>query len=57
MACKALTCKPIEEDDKKYCETYDAYYNPITDEWLEKKCSDPECDYCKNRPDKPSEVK
>ena len=35
-----------------YNEQYDAFYNPETREWKEGKCSDPECEYCRNRPDK-----
>ena len=34
------------------CEVYDALYDPSTGEWLEKKCSDTNCSYCKNRPPK-----
>lgn len=37
---------------KKYNEQYDAYYDDETMEWLESKCSDPECSYCSNRPEK-----
>lgn len=57
MACNVQSCKYLELPDSKYCEQYDAYYNPKTDEWLEKKCSDPGCEFCKDRPDKPSEVR
>lgn len=35
----------------KYSDKYDAYYNYDTGEWLEKKCSDPECYFCADRPD------
>lgn len=42
---------------KKYCERYDAYYEDSKDLWLEDKCPDINCHYCKNRPNKPSEVK
>jgi hypothetical protein len=38
---------------KKYSVEYDAYYNSETNQWLEDKCSDPYCEYCENRPDKP----
>lgn len=37
----------------KYSEKYDANYDELTNEWLEKKCSDPECEYCAGRPDRP----
>ena len=33
-------------------EQYDAYYYPDTNEWIEDKCSDPECEFCKGRPEK-----
>ena len=43
---------------KKLCERYDAYYDDEKDEWLETGCPDIEnCGFCKDRPDKPSEVK
>lgn len=32
-------------------EKYDAYYDSDTGEWLEDKCNDPECKFCKDRPD------
>ena len=39
---------------KLYNEQYDSYYDPVNDVWLESKCSDPNCDYCSNRPERPS---
>jgi hypothetical protein len=42
--------------DKEYCETHDAYFDPLKDEWLESACSDPECWYCPGRPERPSLV-
>ena len=36
-----------------YSKEYDAHYCPMCDTWIEKKCSDVECEYCKNRPEKP----
>ena len=38
---------------KRYNERFDAYYETDTNEWLESKCDDPECDYCSGRPYKP----
>lgn len=35
-----------------YSERYDAYYDDETGEWLENKCGDPDCEFCKGRPDK-----
>jgi hypothetical protein len=40
----------------EYSKQYDAYYNPTTNEWTESKCDDPNCEYCMNRPDKPTET-
>lgn len=33
---------------------YDAYACSYCDLWLEEKCGDTNCEFCKNRPDKPS---
>lgn len=38
---------------KQYNERYDAYYDDETNEWLESKCDDPECEYCVGRPERP----
>ena len=35
-----------------YSETHDAAFDPDTREWLESQCGDPECDRCKDRPEK-----
>jgi hypothetical protein len=40
----------------EYNQEYDAYYNSVNDEWIEDKCSDPDCFYCPSRPEKPSMV-
>jgi hypothetical protein len=45
--------KGKHQQPKLYSERYDAYYNPITNEWLESTCSDPNCEYCVNRPMRP----
>lgn len=37
-----------------YDADYDSYYDSSTGEWLEKKCSDKSCLYCKHRPAKKS---
>jgi len=42
---------------KKYNKMWDAYYDSEKDEWLEEKCNDKDCEFCKNRPTKPSECK
>ena len=45
-----------KDQETLYCEKYDAMYNPITDEWLEGKCDAPKCEFCAERPNRPSEV-
>jgi exosome complex RNA-binding protein Csl4 len=40
--------------DLKHDEGHDTIYCPKCDEWKESKCSDKECFYCSNRPEKPS---
>ena len=41
---------------RQYSETYDAYYDDKTGEWLEDKCKDENCEYCGNRPEKNFEI-
>lgn len=36
----------------EYDPKYDAYYNPKTNEWIESACGDPDCEFCRNRPEK-----
>lgn len=43
-------------NDQEYDRVYDSFYDPETNEWLEGKCSDPECTFCKDRPEKHEEV-
>jgi hypothetical protein len=50
-------------DDETHCRTcggprvyyddYDAFFCPECNLWLESRCDDPGCSYCRNRPDKP----
>lgn len=40
----------------KYCEACDAYYDSETDEWTEPACDDPECEFCADRPERPSQI-
>ena len=42
---------------KRLNEKYDAYYDDKKDEWLEDKCDNPNCEFCKDRPTKPSACK
>lgn len=41
----------------KYNRKHDAEYCDICDLWAIKACGDPECDYCNDRPEKPSMCK
>ena len=51
---KPLSCSCcVAINKKKYSEKYDAYFNVKANKWLEEKCSDTECEYCKDRPDRP----
>jgi hypothetical protein len=36
-----------------YSEQYDAYYDEETNEWIEDKCDEPNCEFCMNRPETP----
>jgi len=38
----------------KYNDQYDSYYDDELDVWIEGRCEDSECEYCSNRPEKPS---
>lgn len=49
MKTVCLCVKP-ELNTKKMCEKYDAYYDCITNKWLESKCKDKKCVYCSKRP-------
>ncbi|KXH80092.1 hypothetical protein AU377_10175 [Sporosarcina sp. HYO08] len=37
-----------------YHDEYDSLYCKVCDEWREESCSDPTCEYCLGRPEKPS---
>lgn len=41
---------------KQYSDYYDAVYDDETDEWLEDKCDDPTCEFCTQRPARPSDA-
>ena len=36
-----------------YSEPHDADYCAHCNDWREENCEDPECEYCKDRPEKP----
>ncbi len=42
--------------ERSYCLRHDAYYCELCNKWLEEKCNDPDCLYCPDRPEKPSQV-
>jgi hypothetical protein len=54
--CGKYRTKMKENEERVYCEEYDAHYNKKEDKWIENKCKDKNCVFCKSRPDKPSEV-
>ena len=35
---------------------HDAYYCPKCDEWVSPRCRDPECEFCRDRPERPSQA-
>jgi hypothetical protein len=41
---------------KQYSEKYDTYFCGECNKWLEEKCTDPDCQYCTTRPEKPGQV-
>ena len=41
----------------QYNEQFDAYYDDESNEWIDSKCDEPECEYCANRPDTPPQFK
>jgi hypothetical protein len=43
----------IDEKDIAYSKEYDAYYNQATNEWIDPKCNDRNCEYCTKRPERP----
>jgi hypothetical protein len=40
---------------RSYSQKHDAYYCEKCDKWLEGNCRDPECEFCRDRPERPSE--
>jgi hypothetical protein len=43
--------------ERCYAERYDSHYCPHCNIWLENKCEDESCEYCKDRPEIPLEFK
>lgn len=50
-----MKLKNHTESRGEYNEEYDSFFNPEEDRWLEEKCEDINCTFCKYRPNKPSE--
>lgn len=42
--------------DVRRSRIHDAIYCPACLEWLEPKCKDESCEFCRNRPEKPPEM-
>jgi hypothetical protein len=49
-------CKLCQNNTVYYNDEYDAFYCINCNEWLEKNCGEPNCEFCKNRPEKPLEI-
>ena len=43
----------LSSASEAYSETFDAFYDPDKNEWLDSKCDDPTCEFCTTRPEKP----
>jgi hypothetical protein len=41
--------------ERQYSNRYDAYYCELCNKWIDDKCTNPECEFCSKRPDKPSQ--
>jgi hypothetical protein len=47
---------PNCNSERQYSNKYDAYYCELCNIWLEEKCEDEGCDFCVERPEKPSQI-
>lgn len=52
----ALETKSECPHPRIYSTRWDAYYCEVCDRWAESKCKDPDCEFCRDRPEKPSET-
>lgn len=50
-------CDHFQPEAQLYSLKHDAYYCRVCDEWIKEKCGAPNCQFCPERPDKPSEEK
>ena len=57
MIMKKFECKCNGCSKFKYSNKYDAMYCSFRNEWLEKRCTDKSCEYCKDRPPYPRKRK
>lgn len=48
-----MTCKKCGTK-LEHSQEHDAFYCPKCNEWAEKRCWDPDCEFCRGRPEKPS---
>lgn len=46
-------CNECNKYMLSYDERYDAVYCANCNEWLEKNCGSPDCEFCKDRPERP----
>ena len=44
------------EQNKGYSSRYDAFFCRLCDAWLEGRCEDPNCGFCRNERIKPSQT-
>lgn len=47
-----MTEEVCKHEEKQHSERHDAYFCRKCGEWLESKCKDPDCEFCKDRPER-----
>ncbi len=47
---------PHGVEDLKFSEIHDCNFCPLCDVWTETACNDEECFFCRERPEKPSNI-
>jgi len=52
MSNHKTSCPNDSTHPTQYIKKYDAYYCFLCEEWAEDVCSDEECEFCSDRPDK-----
>jgi hypothetical protein len=43
----------VKKKKIQYSADYDAHYDELSGEWVEGICTDPDCEFCRNRPPRP----